>query len=190
MRASRNRRNASPSPEAAEPSGEPGEAGIAHQSREAQAEWVFEILFGQGALDKDEATSRVLEALVLLGLATEEEAATAKMRTLVERAINAGVKSGNFDKPKPGQVRAIRPDPKQYVLEDWQLCLANALDREPTERDAALRFAAYWAASNTGLAFARLQRGGAILSGLEAALDAAIAKGRYIDDGSGCIRKA
>jgi len=191
MREARNRRTSKPTAPSDE---DPGEQSFAQESREAQADWAYEILFGQGALEKDEATSRVVSALVLLGLADEDVEADAskvkKLRTLVERAINAGVKVGRIDKPKPGQVRAIRTDPREYTLEDWQLCLVSALDDQPTERDAALRFAAYWAASNTGLAFARLQRGGAILTGLEAALDRSITKGRFVDVGDGCIRKA
>jgi len=171
-------------------SGEHGETGIVHVSREAQLEWVFEILFGQGALDKDDAVSRVLEAFVALGLADEEDAAKqAEARSVIERAIDLGLKSGRFDKPKRGQVRAIRTDAKEYSSEDWTLCLVNALDHEPIDRDAALRFAAYWAASNTGLAFARLQRGGSILTGLDGALESALRRGHFEDAGSGCVRK-
>ena len=69
------------------------------------------------------------------------------------------------------------------------LCLTSALDQEPIDREAALRFAAYWAASNMGLAFVRLQRGGAILTGLDAALETALQRGRFVDAGGGCVRK-
>ncbi|MDI1484071.1 hypothetical protein [Polyangium sp. y55x31] len=167
-----------------------GEPGFVHASRDAQIDWVFEILFGKGALDRDEAVGQVLDALVLLGLADEEdEAKKAKARVAVERAIDNGLRAGRFDRPKRGQIRAIRTDAKDYSSEDWTLCLMNALDREPTDRDAALRFAAYWAASNTGLSFARLQRGGSILTGLDAALESALRRGRFLDVGGGCVRK-
>ncbi|WP_170319837.1 hypothetical protein [Polyangium spumosum] len=159
-------------------------------SRDAQVDWVFEILFGRGALDRDDAVGQALDALVLLGLVDEEdEAKKAKARVAVERAIDNGMRDGRFDRPKRGQIRAIRSDAKDYSSEDWTLCLMNALDREPTDRDAALRFAAYWAASNTGLAFVRLQRGGSILTGLDGALESALQRGRFLDVGGGCIRK-
>jgi hypothetical protein len=186
MRAARNRRRSDPPAQAEEYS----EPDIVHRSRDEQADWAYQILFGQGALDKDEASSRVVEALVALGLAAEEDAGEgSKVRAAVDRAIEAAFKQGRFDKPKRGQVRAILTDPKEYAPEDWMVCLTNALDHEPTEREAALRFAAYWAASNTGLVFARLQRGGAILTGLENALEVALASGRFVDAGNGCIRK-
>lgn len=167
-----------------------GEPGFVHASRDAQVDWVFEILFGKGALDRDEAVGQALDALVLLGLADEEdEAKKAKARVAVERAIDNGLRAGRFDRPKRGQIRAVRTDAKDYSSEDWTLCLMNALDREPTDRDAALRFAAYWAASNTGLSFVRLQRGGSILTGLDAALESALRRGRFLDVGGGCVRK-
>ncbi|MRG96803.1 hypothetical protein GF068_33500 [Polyangium spumosum] len=167
-----------------------GEAGFVLASRDAQVDWVFEILFGRGALDRDDAVGQALDALVLLGLVDEEdEAKKAKARVAVERAIDNGMRDGRFDRPKRGQIRAIRSDAKDYSSEDWTLCLMNALDREPTDRDAALRFAAYWAASNTGLAFVRLQRGGSILTGLDGALESALQRGRFLDVGGGCIRK-
>ncbi len=111
------------------------------------------------------------------------------VRQLVEQVLEAGVAQGRFDKPKRNQYRAIRPDPREYSSDDWIMCLTSALDQSPTEREAALRFAAYWAASNTGLAFSRLQKGGAILGGLDAALELALQRGRFVDDGSGCVRK-
>ncbi len=167
-----------------------GEPGLLQVSREAQLEWVFEILFGRGALDRDEAVGQALDALILLGLADEEdETKKAAARAAVERTIDVGLKQGRFDKPKRGQIRAIRTDAKEYSSEDWTLCLMNALDQEPTDRDAALRFAAYWAASHTGLAFVRLQRGGSILTGLDGALESALQRGRFLDVGGGCVRK-
>ena len=81
------------------------------------------------------------------------------------------------------------PDAKDYTPDDWRLCLSNVLDQEPTARDAALRFAAYWAASHMGLTFSRLREGGSILTGLDAALRGAIERGEMIDAGSGCVRK-
>ena len=37
-----------------------GEAGFVLASRDAQVDWVFEILFGKGALDRDDAVGQVL----------------------------------------------------------------------------------------------------------------------------------
>jgi hypothetical protein len=189
MRAARNRRSTNPD---AARSGDRDGSDIVHRSRDEHTDWAFEILFGLGALEREDAVSRVEEAFVLLGLTPDEELDVGgpATRSLIEKAIDAGIKQGRFDKPKRGQVRAVRVDPKEYSSEDWTLCLTNALDREPIDREAALRFAAYWAASNMGLGFARLQRGGAILTGLDAALETALNRGRFLDAGGGCVRKA
>jgi hypothetical protein len=166
-------------------------SGILPKDRDAQLEWVFEILFGLGPLAKDDAIRTAAEALKNLGLAEYEDLERGNVAyAAIERAIDAGLKQGRFDRPKRGDVRAIRPDPRDYTPDDWNLCLTSALDREPTARDAALRFAAYWAASNMGLQFARLHPAGVILTGLDAALRAALEKGHVIDAGSGCVRKA
>ena len=166
------------------------EAPITQRSQSEQVVWAFEVLFGEGPLPKEEAIRRVVHALVLLGLAGEDALKRGSpVRELIAQALEAGVEQGRFDRPKRGQYRAIRPDPRDYSSDDWIMCLASALDQSPTEREAALRFAAYWAASNTGLTFSRLQRGGAILGGLDAALELALQRGRFVDDGSGCVRK-
>jgi hypothetical protein len=166
------------------------ESSIAQLSLSEQVAWAFEILFGEGPLAKEDAVRRLVDAFVLLGLAGEDAGKRGSaVRQIIDQILEAGVEQGRFDKPKKGQVRAIRPDPREYSSEDWIMCLTNALDQSPTEREAALRFAAYWAASNTGLEFSRLQRGGAILGGLDAALELALQRGRFVDDGSGCVRK-
>lgn len=155
-----------------------------------QVAWAFEVLFGEGPLTKEEAVRQVVDAFVLLGLADDDALKRGSaVRQSIEQIFEAGVEQGRFDKPKRGWVRAIRPDPREYSSDDWIMCLTNALDQSPTEREAALRFAAYWAASNTGLSFSRLQRGGAILGGLDAALELALQRGRFVDDGNGCVRK-
>jgi hypothetical protein len=170
---------------------EQGGSEIVHHTRDEQTVWAFEILFGLGTLDKDDAVSRVEEAFVSLGLTPAQETDTGgpATRQAIEKAIDAGAKLGRFDKPKRGQIRAVRTDAKEYSPEDWMLCLTSALDQSPIDREAALRFAAYWAASNMGLAFVRLQRGGAILTGLDAALETALQRGRFVDAGGGCVRK-
>ncbi|HMY15745.1 MAG TPA: hypothetical protein PKA58_05420 [Polyangium sp.] len=163
---------------------------ISRMSSSEQISYAFEVLFGEGPLAKEQAVRRVVDAFVLLGLAGEESGKRGSpVRQLVEQILEAGVAAGRFDKPKRNQYRAIRPDPRDYSSDDWIMCLTSALDQSPTEREAALRFAAYWAASNTGLSFSRLQRGGAILGGLDAALELALQRGRFVDDGNGCVRK-
>lgn len=172
------------------PSETAADSPISRLSLSEQVAWAFEVLFGQGPLTKEEAVRQVVEALVALGLAAEgSQKRGSAVRQLVEQIFEAGVEQGRFDKPKRGSYRAIRPDPRDYSSDDWIMCLTSALDQSPTEREAALRFAAYWAASNTGLSFSRLQRGGAILGGLDGALELALQRGRFVDDGSGCVRK-
>jgi hypothetical protein len=165
-------------------------SGILAMDREAQLSWVHEILLGLGPLEKEAAIHAAADSLKFLGLADFEELKRGgDLYGALERALDAGIKLGRFDRPKRGQIRAIRPDPKDYTQDDWKLCLSNVLDHEPTARDAALRFAAYWAASHMGLTFSRLREGGPILAGLDAALRGAIEHGEMIDAGSGCVRK-
>lgn len=187
MRVSRKQQASPSTPEATAAS---SESPITRFGSAEQVAWAFEVLFGEGPLGKEEAIRRLIEAFVLLGLASEDSTKRGSaVRGVVEQILETGVDQGRFDKPKRGQYRAIRPDPREYSSDDWIMCLTNALDQSPTEREAALRFAAYWAASNTGLAFSRLQKGGAILGGLDAALELALQRGRFIDDGNGCVRK-
>jgi hypothetical protein len=186
MRVARKQSASTSAPASADASDSP----ITRLAPPEQVGWAFEVLFGEGPLGKEEAIRRLIDAFVLLGLASEDSTKRGSpMRAAVEQILEAGVEQGRFDKPKRGQYRAIRPDPREYSSDDWIMCLTNALDQSPTEREAALRFAAYWAASNTGLAFSRLQRGGAILGGLDAALELALQRGRFVDDGNGCVRK-
>jgi hypothetical protein len=187
MRVSRKQQASTVVPSSAETS---SESPIALLSLPEQVAWAFEVLFGDGPLSKEDAVRRLVDAFVLLGLANEGSAKRGSPeRQLMDVILEAGVVQGRFDKPKRGQFRAIRPDPRDYSSDDWIMCLTSALDQSPTEREAALRFAAYWAASNTGLAFSRLQRGGAILGGLDAALELALQRGRFVDDGNGCVQK-
>jgi len=187
MRVSR-KQQASPTTPAA--TGAASDSPITRLGLVEQVAWAFEVLFGEGPLGKEDAIRRLIEAFVLLGLAGEDSTKRGSaVRGVIEQILETGVEQGRFDKPKRGQYRAIRPDPREYSSDDWIMCLTNALDQSPTEREAALRFAAYWAASNTGLSFSRLQRGGAILGGLDAALELALQRGRFIDDGNGCVRK-
>ena len=172
------------------PSETTSDSPISRLSLSEQVTWAFEVLFGEGPLTKEAAVRQVADAFVALGLAGEDaQKRGSAVRQVIEQILDAGVDQGRFDKPKRGWVRAIRPDPRDYSSDDWIMCLTSALDQSPTEREAALRFAAYWAASNTGLSFSRLQRGGAILGGLDAALELALQRGRFVDDGSGCVRK-
>ena len=115
---------------------------ITHKTRDEQVQWVFEILFGQGTLDKEEAVRRVHTALVDLGLAAAvAEEPRSAVRVAIERALDAGIKQGRFDRPKRGQVRAIRTDPKEYSLDDWTLVLRARSIRVPdsARRRATLR---------------------------------------------------
>ena len=173
-----------------EDSNEPA-SGILHSERDVQLEWVFEILFGLGPLPKSVAVRTAADSLKSLGLADYDDLKRGSAAyAAIERAIDAGIKQGRFDRPRRGDVRAIRADPKDYTPDDWNLCLMNALDKEPTAREAALRFAAYWAASHMGLQFSRLHPAGVILTGLDTALRAALERGEIVDAGAGCVRKA
>ena len=95
----------------------------------------------------------------------------------IEAVINRGVKTGVFDRPGRGKVRAIKPAAADYDRDDWVQCLLAVIGDEPVDRDDAMRMAAEWAVETMGLAFVRLRSDGVIMKGLKSTLNSAIRRG-------------
>jgi cell division septation protein DedD len=137
-------------------------------SSDEQIDIVWELLLGQGALDKREAARLVAEELQGRGFAASIGTSLAEA---IEAAFQKGLQESSFDRPRRGTVRAVLFDAKDYQPEDWQRCLLAVLGPEPAGIDDTLRAAAEWARDTLGLEWTRLRTGGVILTPLQAALD-------------------
>ncbi|MDD5309533.1 MAG: hypothetical protein PHU25_19625 [Deltaproteobacteria bacterium] len=153
--------------------------------------WVlFSSLFPLGPLPWDDAVSTAVRLLTASEFNPERHLRReGRMVWLVERALRQSVRSGTFDRPRRGYVRAIERDHRKYLKSDWGACLVFSLGTEPREEALAFRLAVKWAAENTGLEHKRLRKGDAIYKSLSAALDKAIEKGFVKKLRGGLIRK-
>ena len=136
-------------------------------SPDEQIDIVWELLLGQGALDRREAVRSVIERLRSHGLARPGEDPAEAIAAVLQK----GLQEGSFDRPRRGTVRAVLFDAKDYQPEDWQRCLLAVLGPEPAGIEDTLRAAAEWARDTLGLEWTRLRTGGVILTALHAALD-------------------
>lgn len=137
------------------------------RSSDEQIDIVWELLLGQGALDRREAVRIVAERLRSHGLARPGEDSAEAIASVLQK----GLQEGSFDRPRRGAVRAVLFDAKDYQPEDWQRCLLAVLGPEPAGLDDTLRAAAEWARDTLGLEWTRLRADGVILTALRAALD-------------------
>jgi hypothetical protein len=151
---------------------------FADLDREDQDEWVWGLLFGEGAIEKDAAVRNVADGLRDEGLVEFKRLRRdGNLYREILSSIERGLRSGTFDRPRRGFIRAIRKYARDYSPDAWKICLLASLGTEPTERSDAIRAAAEWARENTGLVFNRLRKGGVIEQGLESAIDSAVREG-------------
>lgn len=171
---------AKPSPPA-EPEPEPLELDFLDFPREEQMEVVWDTLFGSGALEKDEAIRTAAEGLRDQGFARFKRLRQdGPLYREITAAIEKGVREGWLDRPRRGSVRAVRRDPKEYAIEDWQRCLLAVIGPEPADIEATLRAAAEWARETLGLEFVRLREDGTVLTGLREALEETVREKRVV----------
>lgn len=160
-------------------------------SHEKQIDVVWESLFGSGALESDAAVCVAAESLRDLGIARFQRLRQGgPLYQAIEASIARGLRTGDFDRPKRGHVRAVLRDPRDYTPETWSLCLLKSFDHHEAEESEALRNAAEWARENLGLEYARLRGDGIILQGLRKALRQAIRRGELVRVGKNRIRRA
>jgi type I restriction enzyme S subunit len=170
---------------------DPGKPPFAEHDPSEQMALAWEILFGRGLFEKEDAVRAVAERLRDQGLAHFQRLRKdSPLFNDIASAIDRGVRQSFFDRPKRGHVRAILPDPKAYSPDDWRLCLLGVLDGEPVEEEDALRAAAEWARETMGLEFARLRENGVILQGLRAALKEAVGRGEVTRKGGRVFRSS
>lgn len=159
--------------------------------REEQVEAVWDILFGRGFLERDEAIRTVAEALRERGLARFQRLRRGgALYQAIEAALARGLRAGDFDRPQRGKVRAVLRNPRDYPPETWSFCLLESFDHHAVEGGEAIRAAAEWARQNLGLEYGRLREDGVILRGLRAALEQAIRRGKLKRIGRDRIQRA
>jgi len=157
---------------------------------EAQVGEVHAVLLGEGPLERDEAVRRAAELL-----RTADRVDFKRLRsdgplcTCIDAALASGLRSSRFDRPSPGNVRAIAREARDVPAPQWRRAVlaACAAQRPPADADAAVRAAAKWTQDQLGLEFQRLRSGSAIDTALRAALTELLAAGQ-VREHSGKLR--
>src|SRR4051812_8490674 len=95
---------------AAEPPPSTNEAvGLLDLGATDQVDWIFELLFGRGPIERDQAIRAAAESLRDLGLCSHTSlAASDPLYRAIDRAIELGVRRRRFDEPRAGAIRAVR----------------------------------------------------------------------------------
>lgn len=142
---------------------------------DALRDHVFAALWTHGPLDKDAAVRRLADHLRQAGLVDYQRLrADGPLYTALLATIESAAKAGTLDRPGRGIVRASKPDPTTYTIDDWRHALLATLPQTPTDREEAIRAAAEWSRHHLGLQFTRLRADGHIITGLRSALNSAI----------------
>lgn len=142
---------------------------------------IFEALWTIGPLKLDVAVRKIAEHLGELGHADFQRLRIGgPLHAQILAAIETAVTAGHLDQPRPGYVRARKPDATTYTADDWRHALVASLGPNPIDRDAAILQAAEWARENFGLDFTRLRADGHIAQGLRSAINSAIRRQQII----------
>lgn len=102
---------------------------------------------GEGPLERDDAIRRAAELL-----RTADRVDFKRLRsdgplcTCIDAALASGLRSSRFDRPSPGNVRAIAREARDVPTPQWRRAVlaACAAQRPPADADAAVRAAAKW----------------------------------------------
>lgn len=152
----------------------------------------YRALLGLGALELEAAARTAAEALRDQGYLRGEDLSPGSAR-LVELAglLGEAADAGRtFDRPSPGRIRAIQPDPASFVQDDWLACLLAVLpENQLVARKTALRLAFERAREVWGLTGERLRRHGSVERALEACLSNALCRGLVLRVGAGGLSR-
>jgi hypothetical protein len=152
---------------------------------------VWFALLGSGPLPKDEAVRRVTHYLREQGQAEFQRLdSSGPLYTAILDSIERGARSGLFDRPTRGFIRAVLASAQEYPDWLWQWCVLAVLEQESMSRDDVIRRAAAWAVENVGLQHHRLRRGGKVDQGLRRALSREIRRGNALTEGRDLVRLA
>ncbi|PRP93151.1 hypothetical protein ENSA5_44900 [Enhygromyxa salina] len=150
------------------------------ESLEERAILVAQQLLFHGALTKSEAIRAAAEGLRDAGRLSYQRLRThGRVYTAVLDAIEMGVRTGYFDRPRRGEVRALLDSAEDYSREDWLEVVERALPSgEAATRHDAVRIAAAWARDNLGLEYMRIRGNGKIDRGIRNAFRTLIRRDR------------
>ena len=156
-----------------------------------QTERVHALLLGEGTLEREDAVRRAAERLRDLGSASFQRLRRdGTLATCIDAAIAVGLRHNRFDRPSPGNVRALAAAPAEVPPALWRRAVLAALAEPATDADAAVRDAALWSQAQFGLEFQRLRAGGRIDSALRAALAELLAAREVVSDRHGLLSLA
>jgi hypothetical protein len=159
-------------------------------NQKQQQPLLWRALLGLGTIDFERAVDIAARVLRDQGyLSSRGSEPGGALQAVVALLLDEGVEAGlAFDRPSSGSVRAIQPDPSQYLCDDWRQCLLQSLPvDEAVPRRTAIELAFLRARDVWGLAEPRLVRGSAVERQLESALASALARGLLLASGAGSV---
>ena len=163
------------------------DGGFAHFTEDEQVEALWSTLFGEGALDLEQAIRLAALRLRAQGLVGYQalRARGELYLTIEARLLSARRSSDWFDRPKPGHIRAIEPEVDKLSAEDWRDCLLSALrEHSRVERSQAVRLAFEYAREVYGLDAQRLRGGGRAERAIKSAINSGIRQKLLERDGA------
>ncbi|MDJ0763977.1 MAG: helicase associated domain-containing protein [Myxococcota bacterium] len=139
------------------------------------AEAIWGILFGRGPILESSAFHQCVTGLYDAGLIRSNHAhRNSPLATFVKKGIREAITQGYLDRPRRKYIRAVLAKANDYTVDDWHLCLANGLDREPLGKEDAILAAATWAEQNLGLDPKTLKNGSEAWKKVEKAIGVAV----------------
>lgn len=155
------------------------------------AEAIWGILFGRGLIPESNAFHQCVAGLYEAGLIRSNHAhGNSPLATFVKKGMREAISRGYLDRPKRKYIRAILADANDYTVDDWQICLVNALDSEPVEKEDAIQAALTWAQQNFGLEDKPIRKNSATWNNLNKAIAAAVKAKELVRHGQSKISAA
>jgi hypothetical protein len=161
-------------------------------SARQQTPLLWRALIGLGPLEPDVATLLAARTLRDQGYlhAASLEPASAALALIAERLASAASLGWSFDRPEPGQIRAIAPDRAAYLKDDWLECLVQALPEDQVlTRGTALRLLLEHARQQRGLTARALSEDAGMQQTLETTLACALGRGLLARVGAGGVQR-
>jgi hypothetical protein len=142
------------------------------ESLDERSQMIVEHLLFQGPLQVPDAIRLAAERMREHGqLDYQRLRINGEIYSAISKVIEFGVRTGDFDRPRRGEVRAVLASPDDFTGDDWINALLSAMPRnEPMSRESVVRTVAVWAKQNIGLEYARLRPKGRIDGGVRNAI--------------------
>lgn len=146
------------------------------ETLEERSRMVAEHLLFLGPLTRHEAIRSAAELMREAGSLDYQRLRTnGRIHDAILQAIEFGLRTGDFDRPRWGHIRATLTSPDDFSREDWIRAFLSAIPRgEPIARETVVRMVAAWAAEMLGLEYERIRRNGRIDKGVRSAIRALV----------------